>query len=172
MNRSSLIESIPVIILSCISIITIYQVIMNALSLENKHYLGIGLVVLSLFFFIVKRSYYNYIFLLTLLLGFTDLINISFFEFYIKFRGLPLKILWFPLILYFLLTCEESFILKIKQMLAKSEEAYFDETQSAVIGFKMRFNKLSDVEIISRLNHKLTPEAREALSQIKEERNI
>ncbi len=69
-------NSTPLIIALLLIVSTVGIVLFTDATISYKHYLGIILVAVSIFLYFKKRNLYRYIFGITLLIGFVDIIDI------------------------------------------------------------------------------------------------
>lgn len=71
-------DSIPLIIAMLFIVTTLGVVLFTDTTISFKYYLGILLVTVSVFLYLKRRNLYQYVYGITLLLGFVDVIDIFF----------------------------------------------------------------------------------------------
>tara|TARA_R110002051_G_scaffold156961_2_gene228588 strand:- start:1458 stop:1976 length:519 start_codon:yes stop_codon:yes gene_type:complete len=76
MNETIGKDIIPLLISAIIVIISIGITLFTDYTLNNKHYVGIGLIGISSLLFFLNKKLFVYVFVLTLVLGIIDLIDI------------------------------------------------------------------------------------------------
>lgn len=69
-------DSIPLIIAILLIVSTLGVVLFTDTTISFKYYLGILLVAVSVFLYLKKRNLYQYVFGITLLMGFVDVIDV------------------------------------------------------------------------------------------------
>lgn len=166
MKKEDLIEFIPIGILSLISLYSIIQVTTTDYIFNSQQYIGLTLLGVSLILFFTNRRTYKYIFGITILLGLFNLIGFTTSIVTMNLLFIPIQLTIIPILLLFTWINQEQIKPKVQSIFGTSEEQILAESNSKILGFKKRFENLSDVEIEKRLNQNLVPEAHEALKQI------
>lgn len=143
--------------------ITIYSPIQNAI---------FGLMI-TMFFIIIKKNIWKYVFLVLILISFTGLVEFSNYTLRIKFGSLSIELTALVLLIFHLAT-NPDILSKIiqkfepnEESLRKKEELKKQHFEANVIRFEQNFNskKKSELELMVNEN-KLRPEAIEAARRL------
>ena len=164
-------EFLPLGYLLIIMIHTLITINFSDYSIGIKQYIGFSLLGISTILFFVNRKFYKYVIGLSLLIA--TIIPISFS--YITY-GLTLiifQIYLIPLgglfIYLFVFRKQLTHILFYSNPKDSIEEKR--QFERKVERFKRNFSELSDVEIEIKMDQELVPEAKQALLEIKQNRN-
>jgi hypothetical protein len=171
MNTKQIKEFLPLGVLSLIGFASIIQVLLTNYIFDYRQYIGLSLLMVCGIFFFTNKKLYRYFLGITLILGTFNLIAFSTYIFAFFLIFFPLQILPFVVFILYLIIYRKRIFGLFFRSFQKSEEEEKEYYNRKLKRFKEKFAELTDAEIDYRLNQELVPEAKQALIEIKKNRN-
>lgn len=160
------------VLLSIVSIISIIISLISKWVFSYSFWIGLSLLMICFILYYQRPNKLKYFFGIILILGVFNLIQFVPFGFSIQLGLIKFEVvstLFFILFLYL----NRSRVLDLFQdWFTTSDDEKAINSNSKYESFKKYFKNLSDLEIEYRLNQVLVPEAKKALAEIKDERNL
>lgn len=156
-------EFLPILILNLIVFFSIVKVLISEYIFGIKHFIGLGLLVISTVLFFINKKGHICFFGVALILGILGFVGFSVIEVEFKISTIKINLVPFVIFLLYIYVFSDDF----KKMKTNRNKKESEELQKS---FKIKFGKLSDKEIDLKLKRNLTAEAMNALKEIKIER--
>ena len=171
MNKKDIKEFLPLGFLLVIAIGSLITVFLTSYTIGIKQYIGIGLLSISTILYFTNRKYYKY--LLGIILMIASVIPISFSFWTIGITIIIFQLYVIPLIglFIYLLVFRKPIIHIVFHSVQRDPEEEKLNYYNKVKRFKKKFSELNDTEINKKMNQDLVPEAKQALIEIKQDRN-
>lgn len=160
------------VLLSLVSMISIVDGLMSKTVFNFSFWIGIVFLIIGLILYYQKSNYFKSFFGIILILGISKLIQFVPFQLTVSFGLLPFEVIPTLFFLLFIFLNRSRVLDIIQDWFTTSDEYKEKNSISKYESFKKDFQNLSDTEIENRLNQVLVPEARKALMEIKEERDL
>lgn len=157
-------DIIPLLVSILLALFTLAVVLFTDYTINPKHYIGFGTLVLSVFLYFKKKKVYRYFFATTLTVGLFGFLDFFFASFKIGINIVEVNPLFLMLLILFLVFADYE-----SRPLAK-DEGKFDEQLVEV--YKKRYSNKTETELIkiADKNSKYVIEAKIASNSILEKK--